>query len=180
MARRTPRPQATDALPPRAHAPQERWQHGTEPVLHEGRQQIARPVDMLRAKGSIGDAEVQAANRYYEDYAFGVHGAEIEQRGGSGGGVDGYSIAQIEALGRYLDVGRVLGNAAKGLLHAVIIGECSIRSLAGDNSRARMRLSSAIVVTLKDLADLYAKMDGARPAKASRIRAASVDQGATI
>lgn len=173
------KPNGDPIRPPRAHAPDERWQHGADPVVVDGQQRVQRPVDALRAKGSIGDAEVQAASRYYEDYAFGVHGAEIEQRGGSGGGVDGYSIAQIEALGRYQDVRRALGTYKFGLLNAVVIDELSIRNIAGPKTVARAKKAVEVSALLKELAGVYSKLDGAKPGKPSPIRATIVDLWAT-
>jgi hypothetical protein len=133
--------------------------------MHEGRQQVGRPVVALRAKGSISDGEVVAATRYYDDYAFGVHGADIATRAGSGGGVDGYSIAQIEALGRYLDVMRGLGPLTAAILDTFVIHEKTIRAMAGPSGARQKQLSTIVVTALKDLADHYDRVDNARPAK---------------
>lgn len=159
--------------PTRDAAPAERWQHGVEAVVQEGRQQIVRPVTLLHRSGRVGDAEVQAAARYYDDYSFGVCGASDEGRGGSGGGVDGYNIAAIEALGAYLDVGRALGPSVAEVLFCHVVEERSIRSKVGGGS-AGMKRAALFASALKDLADHYSRADGARPATKANKKARGV------
>lgn len=159
------RKHAAAPVTPRAAAPAERWQHGVEAVVTEGRQQIVRPVTLLHRSGRVGDAEVLAASRYYDDYSFGVCGAADEGRGGSGGGVDGYNIAAIEALGAYLDVGRTLGRDVATTLRLHVICEFSVRALVGGGARAREKQAAKFTAALKALADHYSNTDGARPAK---------------
>ena len=160
---------------PRDAAPAERWQHGTDAEVVEGRQQIARPVLALRKSGRIGDAEVEAAGRFYRDYALGMHGARDSTASGSGGGAQGFSAAMIDALTGYRAACQALGNYHTDLLRVVVVEECSISSTAGRSARERERAAQRVAEALKALADHYANADGARPGKASPIRAIFVD-----
>ena len=160
---------------PRDAAPAERWQHGTVAEVIEGRQQIARPVLALRKSGRIGDAEVEAAGRFYRDYALGMFGARDAMASGSGGGAQGFSAAMIDALTGYRAACQALGNYHTDLLRVVVVEECSLTAFAGRSARHRERAAQSVAEALKALADHYAKVDGARPGKHSPIRAIFVD-----
>ena len=160
-------------------APPERWQHGAAYGATYGVQHVASPVMALRKSGKIGDAAVLAADRYYRDYAFAA-GARDPEATGSGGGVDGYSIAQIMAIGAYRDAAQAVGIISNGILMAVVVMEISLATMAGGRSgAARARVTGDVVKALTALADHYAEKDGSRPGRSTPIRAASVDRDAT-
>lgn len=156
-------------IPNRALAPPERWNHGEDSAVVGGRQQILGPVELLRRMGRVGDAEVTAGARYYADYAFGVHGVRDDGAGGRGGGVDGYNIAAIEALGAFLDVGRRLGHRTSDVLYAHVILECSLRAIHS-GSRAREAAAKQLAKALKALVEHYATVDGTPTGAQARIR----------
>jgi hypothetical protein len=166
--------------PKRDHAPEERWQHGADRAETNGTQHVASTIAALRRSNKIGDAEVVAAGRFYADFAF-ASGARDPEKGGSGGGADGYSAAQIDAITHWNAAVYAIGafNAVK--VEQVVIFEISIRSLAGGKGgRDHGKETAKVCNALKTLSDHYAKLDGSRPGRASPIRAASVDRDATI
>ena len=152
---------------PRDAAPAERWQHGTDAALTpSGAQRSVRPVDTLRRYNRIGDAEVAAATRFYDDWAFSV-GARDPEKSGSGGGVDGYNISQIDAITRLNAARAAFGPGDALLLHAVVIDERSMDTLAGGSASVRDRVTKAVAALLKKLSDHYAEVDS-RPKRVYR------------
>ena len=171
----------SDSSAPRDTAPAQRWQHGVEAEVIDGRQQVARPVAALRKSGRIGDAEVEAAARFYRDYALGMCGARDAERAGGGGGQAGFAAAVIDAMGAYQDVRRALGRRDFDYAVGLVVEERSLRALAGGRGgRMAMRVAGLAGDALRALADHYAKVDGAPPAKASKIRAIVVSDTDTI
>lgn len=169
---------AYEAQQGRDHAPFQRWQHGSAWTATDGTQHVASTVAALRKSGKIGDPEVAAAARFYSDYAF-ASGAHDPEKSGSGGSVDGYNISQIDAITRTNAVKVALGSQHVWV-RLTVIYEVSIRTLAdGKDGRAHGKATQQVCEALKALADHYAETDGSRQGQASRIRAVSVDRGAT-
>ena len=145
---------------PRDTAPAERWQHGSDAALTpQGAQRVVHPVDTLRRHNRIGDAEVAAAWRFLDDWALSV-GARDPEKSGSGGGVDGFSMAQINAI-THLNAARAVFGPGDGLLlHAVVIDRRSMHHLAGGkDGRIQQRITVKVAALLKRLSDHYAEAD---------------------
>lgn len=132
------------------HAPPERWQHGAQfEIGNDGTQRVQHPAYVLLRRGKIGGAEVEAAERYYRDYALGWEHRVTGDDSASPG----------DHLYAFIHARNAVGAAQAQALAIGVLNDTPCGNLA---------------YSLMVLADHYAKVDGARPAPAARIRAVSV------
>lgn len=168
-----------------ARAPSERWQRHTEgrdePRAPDDRRPVQRAdsgLQQLARSRQIGLSLVVAATRWRSDYELGVHGARDPDKSGSGGGVDGYSIARVDALTRHHKAAAAVGRFGTSLLIAFVVESLSLNSIAADLDARRQRaidagrdtggmwsrqdLTGAVVATLARLGEHYSEIDDAR------------------
>jgi hypothetical protein len=153
-----------------ATAPDARWTHGQEMSDARGPRMptcVASGVQALRDAGAIGDPEVRAAKRWYEDYVLGVHGVRepsLVQRSGSADAHD-VAIARAAAVGRHRDIAELLGPRITAWLVAFVVDDLSLVAMSarywpGDAGRKEMK--GAMCVLLLLLSRLYAALDRRR------------------
>lgn len=146
---------------------------------NDGAWRIPSAVAALRRSGKIGDAEVQAADRFAADYAFGIVGARISDpnhtRGthAPGGVETAAMVARLDAATRYREAREALGRGA-WLLHAICTDELTIRQCSVILMVREHAASERAATLFGVLADHYARKDGAKKGAAAPIRAAVV------
>jgi len=162
---------ASDHVSEVVTAPAERWQHGQDATTHDDlrtAERVSSGVTRLRAAGDIGDAEVIAAHRWWQDYAEGVEGARDPERSGSGGASDQHvtMLVRAQAIGRHRAVTEILGDGMTVRLVAFLVDELSFAALADrfmpGRADGRKRMATQMATLLTMLAGLYASIDRRR------------------
>jgi hypothetical protein len=156
-----------------ARAPAARWQRG-----HEAEEDYAEPDALVRTQrlrtglrqlhraGTVGDAEVHAADRWYRDYA--LSGGSREGRGEvvrvdcGTKPRDGLPGAIVDATGRLRAANSAVGRFGQRLLLACVGEGLSLQGAAEVLALNRQALAGAAVVVLDLLASHYAHVDNPR------------------
>lgn len=139
------------------------WQaaNGAEFSHDGGRLQKKNTIAILHEKGRITDDHAFAASRLYSDYAMGVCGvADIDSgetvpgiRGA--GGIDGYAVAQIDALTRYREAVKSIGRPLANILIPVVCKELTMKDLGEYIGVDQRSLSGIVKVALEALCIHY-------------------------
>jgi hypothetical protein len=142
-----------------AVAPARRWKHGVEREMSEtGGERVSSTLRKLRESGKIGDAEVWAAERFYRDTAL-AEGARDPEAKGSGGGMQAYSAAQLDAVTGCRRVVEMLGPWAEGLLRLAVVDEASCRAIAERTGTNDQFIGGMLSAALRFLAHHYTVAD---------------------
>ena len=150
-------------------APPERWQHGAEVAPHgpiRVAQRTVRGVETLRSSGDIGDAEVTAADRWYQDYATGVLGARDSGKASVGASdLHASMLYRCQSTTRAREMNDAIGAENTRWLVHFLIHEYSIAAMAAvfwpgnDRSTGSKKAGASISMLLTVVAATYHRLD---------------------
>jgi hypothetical protein len=153
-------------------APPQRWQHGQDleaGVAPRMPTSVASSVQLLRRANAIGDAEVEAARRFWRDYVFGVEGVRDPQEGGRPSGVSDAHNAQVaraEAIGRHREITEVIGAKMTAWLISLVVLDLSFAAMQREYMpgplAGRTEMRGRMTAVLQLLSRLYAAIDRRR------------------
>jgi predicted secreted protein len=159
--------------------PLERGQHGKiiEETILTTDQEMTRalvrraqsPIERYAKRGFISERQADAANDLRADWEFGVVGVNDTGRSGNGGGVSGYTGAQLDAATRYREAVQALGLRISAIVLPVVIGlsgggEITVDTLAKRQNESREQVMGVLKTGLDMLGDHYASCSDKRRA----------------
>jgi Domain of unknown function (DUF6456) len=130
---------------------------------------IQSPIERYSARGLLTNSQVSAATTLRMDWEFGIAGANGSGRTGNGGGIPGYSAAQLDAARDYQAAVQALGLRVGAVVLPIVIGmadggEITAGMLAkrrGDSTD--QQVMGVLRLGLDILSDHYAKPRRERP-----------------
>ena len=143
--------------------------HGADVVLvqtMEGgatryHRRVQRPIDSMRVREALTDRQWSAADRLARDYALGPMGArdvdEGERIAGvrGAGGIDGYAVAQMDAVRAHRLAARALGLRLSAYVLPVVCADSTVAALAVRLDKRPECVAEGLRIGLDTLADHY-------------------------
>jgi len=123
---------------------------------------VQPPIERYLARDLITSEQYEAATRLRRDYEFGICGVNDSGRSGAGGGVPGYSVAQIDATAAYQHAVQALGKVISPIVLPVVLGydhggEITVEALSKYMGRSRKEMMGVFKAGLDMLAEHYGR-----------------------
>lgn len=115
-------------------------------------------VRSLRKSGKISDADVASANRWYQDYALGVHGVfDSEPSGFRTGGGDAHTaqFARAKGLQAFREACLAVGQHGTEILTRFVVNGSTLAALGKELGIHNSEATGQVSATLRRLTEHY-------------------------